>query len=74
MRELGLEEFVDEIYEDFQKNKDTEYLFFLGAGCSKSSGIPLASELAEQWYEELKQQKNKFDKFNKSIKYLNQNL
>ncbi len=64
MRELDLQEFVDEIYVDFKKNEDTEYIFFLGAGCSKSSGIPLASELAEQWYSELKIQKMKFDKFN----------
>ncbi|MDB2405418.1 tetratricopeptide repeat protein, partial [Arcobacteraceae bacterium] len=64
MRELDLQEFVDEIYEDYKKNDDTEYIFFLGAGCSKSSGIKLASELAEEWYKELEKQKTKFDKFN----------
>ena len=63
MRTLDLQEFVDEIYADFKKNEDTEYIFFLGAGCSKSSGIPLASELAKQWYEELKEQTPKFYKF-----------
>lgn len=62
-RKLDLQEFVDEIYEDYKKNEDTEYIFFLGAGCSKSSGIPLAKELAKQWFEELKSQKTKFDKF-----------
>ncbi|MDQ7085691.1 MAG: hypothetical protein Q9M36_12605 [Sulfurovum sp.] len=38
MRALELQEFVDEIYVDFTNNTDTEYIFFLGAGCSKSSG------------------------------------
>ncbi|MFW3344394.1 TPR end-of-group domain-containing protein [Aliarcobacter butzleri] len=64
MRSLGLDEFVDEIYEDVQKNSDSKYVFFLGAGCSVSSGINLAKDLAKNWYEELKKQKTKFDKFN----------
>lgn len=63
MREIGLQEFVDEIYED--RENDTKYIFFLGAGCSKSSGIPLAGELAEKWYEKLKKQKTKLNNFNK---------
>lgn len=65
MRELELQEFVDEIYTDFQSNEDTEYIFFLGAGCSKSSGIALASELAKEWYEQLQNQTTKFNKFNR---------
>lgn len=64
MRELELQEFVDEVYADCKSNEDTEYIFFLGAGCSKSSGIPLASELAKTWYKELQKQTTKFDKFN----------
>jgi tetratricopeptide (TPR) repeat protein len=66
MRKLDLDEFVDEIYEDIQKNSDSKYIFFLGAGCSVSSGIKLAKDLAKDWYEELKKQKSKFDKFNKN--------
>ena len=66
MRNLDLDEFVDEIYEDIQKNSDSKYIFFLGAGCSVSSGIKLAKDLAKDWYEELKKQKSKFDKFNKT--------
>ena len=65
LRTLELQEFVDEIYVDFINNPDTQYIFFLGAGCSKSSGIPLASELAKEWYEGLRKQTTKFDKFNK---------
>ncbi len=64
-RVLDLDEFVDEIYADYKNNNDTKYVFFLGAGCSKSSGISLASELAEEWYEKLKFQTTKFNKFNK---------
>jgi len=63
-RKLSLEEFVDEIYEDSISNTDAEYVFFLGAGCSKSSGIPLASELAKTWYAELSKQSTKYKKFN----------
>ncbi|MFW0696798.1 TPR end-of-group domain-containing protein [Aliarcobacter butzleri] len=66
MRSLGLDEFVDEIYEDVQKNSDSKYVFFLGAGCSVSSGIKLAKDLAKDWYEELKKQKTKFNKFNEN--------
>ncbi len=71
MREISLEEFVDEVYEDYKENPDTEYIFFLGAGCSKSSGIKLASELAREWYEKLKKQKSKFNRFNKLNKIKN---
>lgn len=74
MRSLGLDEFVDEIYEDVQKNSDSKYVFFLGAGCSVSSGINLAKDLAENWYEELKKQKTKFDKFNKEKKINKKNI
>ena len=70
MRELNLEEFVDEIYEDCQNNSDSKYLFFLGAGCSKSSGIPLASELTEQWYEKLKNKKQNLINLMKNIRFL----
>ena len=63
-RILDLREFVDEIYEDSKKNEDSKYIFFLGAGCSVSSGIKLASGLAKEWYEELKKQNSKFNKFN----------
>ena len=31
------------------KDQDTRFVFFLGAGCSVTSGIPAAGELARQW-------------------------
>lgn len=52
MRNLDLDEFVDEIYEDIQKIVIVN--IFFRAGCSVSSGIRLAKDLAEEWYEELK--------------------
>ena len=71
-RIIELTEFIDEVKFDHDRNPDVKYIFFLGAGCSKSSGIPLASELATSWYDELKQQKDKYDKFN--IEYHLDNL
>ena len=73
MRELNLQEFVDEIYADYKQNDDSKYVFFLGAGCSRSSGIPLASELSEIWYKELEKQTSKFNRFNKIKKINNKN-
>ncbi len=65
-REIDLQIFIDEIYQDYKDNKDSKYVFFLGAGCSKSSNIPLAWELAKKWYEELKsEQPTKWKEFNK---------
>jgi len=64
-RKIDLQIFIDEIYQDSKTNPDSNYVFFLGAGCSKSSGIPLADELAKRWYDRLKDsQKPKFDAFN----------
>ena len=47
---MTVNEFVDEIYASHERDKDTNYVFLLGAGCSKSSGIPLAGELAMKWF------------------------
>ncbi|MCB4753775.1 MAG: hypothetical protein LGB01_06115 [Sulfurovum sp.] len=60
---MTLNEFIDEIYASHKRDKDTNYVFFLGAGCSKSSGIPLAGELAVEWFLKLKKETYKFDKF-----------
>jgi len=60
---MTVDEFVDEIYASRERDKDTNYVFFLGAGCSKSSGIPLAGELAIEWFFKLKGEMSKFNKF-----------
>ena len=60
---MTVKEFVDEVYASYNRDEDTNYVFFLGAGCSKSSGIPLAGELALEWFFELKKENIKFDRF-----------
>jgi len=60
---MKLDEFVDEVYASYERDKDTNYVFLLGAGCSKSSGIPLAGELAIQWFFKLKTQVSTFKAF-----------
>ena len=68
-REIDLQAFIDEIYQDYQDNeKDSKYIFFLGAGCSKSSDIPLAWELGKLWYDALKNQPSKLNTFNEKHK------
>ncbi len=62
-REISLIEFVDEIYIDILKNPDTKYIFFIGSGCSVSSGIPNASSLSMSWYSEIQSfQRSKLNK------------
>ena len=45
LRKLPIEEFVAEIKAASRAGPDNRYTLFLGAGCSKSSGIPTAGEL-----------------------------
>lgn len=52
-RSIDSEEFVEELTNDAIHRPDTNYIFFLGAGCSKESGIPLAGELAKQWADQI---------------------
>ena len=62
-REISLIEFVDEIYIDTLKNPDTKYIFFIGSGCSISSGIPNALSLSMSWYSEIQNfQRSKLNK------------
>jgi tetratricopeptide (TPR) repeat protein len=62
-REISLIEFVDEIYIDTLKNPDTKYIFFIGSGCSVSSGIPNALSLSMSWYSEIQNfQRSKLNK------------
>jgi NAD-dependent SIR2 family protein deacetylase len=45
------------IFKDIKKQEYTEskFCFLLGAGASNSSGIKTGWELAQKWYEELKE-------------------
>ena len=50
LKKLSIEEFVKEIKRAGEADPDHRYTLFLGAGCSKSSGIPTAGELVlERW-------------------------
>jgi Tfp pilus assembly protein PilF len=53
MKEMQVQEFVRRLRKT-GCDTDCRYSFFLGAGCSKSSGIPTASELVAQWLPRLK--------------------
>lgn len=51
------------------KSDDSRFCFLIGAGASKSSGIKTGWELAQKWYNELKEDLDKedFDRWKKSI-------
>ncbi len=46
-------EFINSLRRYMEK-EDVRYVFFLGAGCSRSSGIPTAGELVNRWLKQLK--------------------
>lgn len=45
--EIG--EFCSDLNDILETDKSVRFVFFLGAGCSLSSGIPLADDLARTW-------------------------
>ena len=50
LKKLTIEEFVKQIKRAGEADPDHRYMLFLGAGCSKSSGIPTADELVlKRW-------------------------
>ena len=55
IREINAEEFVRRLKN--QINQDSKLVFFLGAGCSISSGIPGAKDLVNIWLPKLKKLK-----------------
>ena len=52
VNEISAEEFVRRLKD--QINQDSKLVFFLGAGCSISSGIPGAGDLVKSWLPRLK--------------------
>jgi len=54
MNEIGVGEFVRRL-KILLENPDSRFSFFLGAGCSVSSGIPAAGTLVRRWLPELEQ-------------------
>ncbi len=57
LREMDVEEFVRRFKNKMDENEDSKFVFFLGAGCSVSSGIPDAGELVRNWLPRLKRLK-----------------
>ncbi|WP_437938427.1 glycosyltransferase [Sorangium sp. So ce341] len=52
---IAARDFVHRLHDDVTRSAEARYVFFLGAGCSVTSGIPLAADLARDWVERLKQ-------------------
>ena len=54
MREMAPDEFVRRIKSLISEDDDSKFIFFVGAGCSVSSGIPAADKLVKSWLPRLK--------------------
>jgi NAD-dependent SIR2 family protein deacetylase len=51
--EIAQEELV-QMFKDALQSDSVQLCFLLGAGASRSSGIPTGRELSKLWYEEIK--------------------
>ncbi len=56
MKEIGAQEFVRR-FKSLIEDPDSRLSFFMGAGCSVSSGIPSAGTLVKSWLPKLKRLK-----------------
>ena len=54
IKEMSAEEFVRRIKNLIENHEDSKFVFFLGSGCSVSSGIPAAKTLVKNWLPRLK--------------------
>jgi tetratricopeptide (TPR) repeat protein len=54
LKQLGTEEFIRRLKHMFEEFPDSKISFFIGAGCSQSSGIPTANTLVKDWLRKLK--------------------
>jgi len=63
MKEISLNQFIAHFADDVREEK--RFCFILGAGASKSSGIPMGSELVHEWVEHMKE--IDIDDFNKWV-------
>jgi Tfp pilus assembly protein PilF len=57
MRKIEVEEFVRRLKNLLEEKEDSKFVFFIGAGCSVSSGIPAAGPLVKSWLPRLKRLK-----------------
>lgn len=58
MQHIKIKEFAGRVRDCIQQNSDTRLVFFLGAGCSISSGIPSAGGLVSGWIARLQKIKS----------------
>ena len=54
LKQMGVAEFVRRFKRDIEECEDSRFVFFIGAGCSISSGVPGANELVKMWLRNLK--------------------
>ncbi len=54
LKQMGVAEFVRRFKREIEEYEDSRFVFFIGAGCSISSGVPGANELAKMWLRNLK--------------------
>jgi hypothetical protein len=54
LKQMGVAEFVRRFKREIDECEDSRFVFFIGAGCSISSGIPGANELVKMWLRGLK--------------------
>ncbi|MDN5100543.1 SIR2 family protein [Aliarcobacter butzleri] len=75
-KEISQESLFRLLKDSTQKNSSIHFGFILGAGASVKSGIKSGSELAQKWYEEIKEDlnENDFEKWNKDKKINEKNL
>ncbi len=53
MKKIGLFEFTRRL-RSLAENRNNKIVFFIGAGCSISSGVPSAADLTKEWIKKLK--------------------
>lgn len=57
INEMDAGEFVRRLKHDIEDYEDSKFVFFIGAGCSISSGIPGSKDLVKRWLPRLKKLK-----------------
>ena len=57
IKEMSMGEFIRRFKSLIEEHEDSRFIFFLGAGCSVSSGIPHAKTLVKDWLPRLKKLK-----------------
>lgn len=61
VKEMKVDEFARRLKRLIENNVDSKFTFFLGSGCSVSSGIPDAGTLVKTWLPRLKEMKTGTD-------------